>query len=89
MQCKSGKESGWKWGEGGHCYTGKDAKKHAMKQGMAVEGPENFKKMMKDHASADEEFQLMAEVYAETCLVGSNRYIDGVKEHLSSKANDK
>jgi hypothetical protein len=37
--------SGWRWGQKGKCYKGKDAKKRAIKQGLAVEGPENFKKV--------------------------------------------
>jgi len=34
--------NGWKWGKQGHCYTGPGAKKKAIKQGLAIEGPEKF-----------------------------------------------
>jgi len=36
----SGK-SGYKWGDSGKCYR---SKKKAIKQGIAIEGPKNFKK---------------------------------------------
>jgi hypothetical protein len=35
-KCQSGGKSGWKYGDTGKCYTGKDAKKKAIKQGLAV-----------------------------------------------------
>lgn len=35
-------EEGWKWGLEGKCYTGKDAKQKAIRQGVAIEGPEKF-----------------------------------------------
>ena len=41
-KCSSDGESGYKWGNKGTCYTGKDAKKNAIKQGIAIEGPEKF-----------------------------------------------
>jgi hypothetical protein len=34
--CKVGKKSGFQWGKSGKCYTGKNAKKKAIKQGLAV-----------------------------------------------------
>jgi hypothetical protein len=41
-KCSSGGKSGWKWGSSGKCYTGPGAKKKAIKQGVAIEGPEKF-----------------------------------------------
>lgn len=49
MTCSEGGKPGYKWGEGGHCYTYTagseasklDAKKSAIRQGMAIE-PEHF-----------------------------------------------
>ena len=35
-------DNGWKWGSEGKCYTGKDAKQKAIRQGVAIEGPEKF-----------------------------------------------
>lgn len=35
-KCQSKGKSGWKYGDSGKCYTGKDAKKKAIKQGLAV-----------------------------------------------------
>ena len=45
--CSENNESGWKWGDQGKCYTGKDAKKKALKQGVAIEGPKKFSEMAK------------------------------------------
>ena len=36
-QCNIKGRPGWKWGDSGKCYTGKDAKKKALKQGVAIE----------------------------------------------------
>lgn len=44
--CSVNGKSGWKWGDSGHCYPGKAGKIKAIKQGVAIEGPANFKKMM-------------------------------------------
>ena len=44
-RCSENKESGWKWGDSGKCYTGRDAKKKAIKQGVAIEGPKKFQQM--------------------------------------------
>lgn len=45
-QCSDGGQSGYKWGDSGHCYTGPDAKKKAIKQGLSYEGPEGVKKAL-------------------------------------------
>ena len=37
MRCTKDGESGWKFGESGHCYTGEGAKEKAAKQGQAIE----------------------------------------------------
>lgn len=42
-KCKKGGKSGWKWGDSGACYVGPGAKKKAIKQGIAIEGPKKFK----------------------------------------------
>jgi len=41
-RCSNDGKSGYKWGDKGNCYTGKDAKKKAIRQGVAIEGPEKF-----------------------------------------------
>lgn len=43
---------GWKWGDSGKCYTGKDAKKNAIKQGLAI-SPEEFKQKASTIAEID------------------------------------
>lgn len=42
MPLKRCGNKGWKWGNSGHCYEGKEGKKMAIKQGIAIEGPEKF-----------------------------------------------
>ena len=46
-KCMKDGKSGWKWGDSGKCYTGPDAKKKALAQGLAIEGPEKFAKLVK------------------------------------------
>lgn len=46
-KCSEDKKSGWKWGDSGKCYTGPEGKKQAIKQGVAIEGPEKFSKKVK------------------------------------------
>ena len=41
-RCTTDNKSGYKWGNEGKCYTGPNAKKEAIKQGLAIEGPEKF-----------------------------------------------
>jgi len=41
-KCTENQKSGYKWGNEGKCFTGPDAKKKAIKQGVAIEGPEKF-----------------------------------------------
>jgi hypothetical protein len=63
MKCTENGKSGWRWGSQGHCYTGPTGKKKAIKQGLAVEGPENFKKVMKSEGQYEEALQELS--YAE------------------------
>ena len=42
QKCVVDGKNGWQWGAEGKCYTGRDAKKQAVKQGIAIEGPEKF-----------------------------------------------
>lgn len=37
-ECTSNGESGWKWGDAGHCYTGAGAKEKAIQQALAIGG---------------------------------------------------
>ena len=56
--CSENGKNGWKWGDEGKCYTGKDGKKQAIKQGIAIEGPEKFNKMTKSQSYEDLYVQL-------------------------------
>jgi hypothetical protein len=82
--CSVNNKPGYKWGNGGHCYTyapndaesRKEAKKKAIKQGVAIEGPEKFKKIMEAEGSeyirdlleddelTDQEFECVASTYS-------------------------
>ena len=42
QKCVVDGKKGWQWGSEGKCYTGRAAKKQAVKQGIAIEGPERF-----------------------------------------------
>lgn len=37
-KCQINGKQGYKWGDEGKCYTGPDAKKKAIAQGIAIEG---------------------------------------------------
>jgi hypothetical protein len=45
-KCSKDGKSGWKFGDQGACYTGRDGRKQAIKQGLAILGPEKFKEHM-------------------------------------------
>lgn len=36
-KCQKNSKSGWKWGDQGTCYTGKNARQKALMQGRAIE----------------------------------------------------
>lgn len=38
-RCTRNGKRGWKWGDAGKCYIGTGAKKRAIKQGVAIDGP--------------------------------------------------
>ena len=40
-RCRKNGKAGWKWGDSGYCYTGKDAKKKAMRQARAIMASKN------------------------------------------------
>lgn len=56
--CSDGGKDGWKWGDEGKCYTGKEGKKQAIKQGISIEGPEKFAKIMRSQSHEDLYLQL-------------------------------
>lgn len=56
--CSENGKNGWKWGDQGKCYIGKDAKKQAIRQGISIEGPEKFAKIMKSQSHEDLYMQL-------------------------------
>ena len=42
QKCTVDGKSGWQYGAQGKCYTGPNAKKDAIKQGISIDGPEKF-----------------------------------------------
>jgi len=65
-KCSESGKSGWKWGDKGKCYIGKDGKKKALKQGVAIEGPEKFQQMassLEDPLTADELETIVSSMY--------------------------
>jgi hypothetical protein len=93
--CAGGK--GWQYGNAGKCYTGKDAKKKAIKQGIAEMGPEKFKEEMAKasiDANADLESVLdeMVAYGAEALVVEPdlrNPAQQAVLAYISKKERDK
>lgn len=71
-RCSNNGKSGWKWGNEGHCYTGPGAKKKAIAQGIAIEGPKKFATI----AATLEDQDLVQEVLREyrLSLPGEYRY---------------
>ena len=57
-KCFENGKDGWKWGDEGKCYTGKESKKEAIRQGISIEGPEKFSKIMKSQSYEDLYLQL-------------------------------
>jgi len=45
QNCTDSGKSGWRWGKSGKCYTGRDGKKKAIRQGISIEGPEKFQQI--------------------------------------------
>lgn len=62
-KCSKNGKSGYKWGDEGKCYTGKDAKVRAAKQGIAIHGPDEFAKIMKADAGELTEEELLQALY--------------------------
>ena len=47
-KCTVDGKAGYQWGDAGKCYTGPGAKKQAIRQGVAIEGPKKFSQMAYD-----------------------------------------
>lgn len=64
-KCTNNGSSGWRWGDSGKCYTGPNGKKQAIKQGIAVEGPDKFAakaKEFEEPITTDELAEVLAEL---------------------------
>ena len=53
-QCTKDGKSGFSWGHG-TCFTGPNGKKKAIKVGLAIEGPDKFKKIMESEGIIKED----------------------------------
>lgn len=45
-KCQKNKQKGLKYGDSGHCYTGKDAREKAGKQARAIKANQNKRKKL-------------------------------------------
>lgn len=44
MRCQKNGRPGWKWGESGTCYTGRNAKERALEQMRAIKARQKDRK---------------------------------------------
>ena len=79
QKCVVDGKNGWQGGSEGKGYTGKDAKKQAVKQGIAVEGPEKFSEKAREAGIelSQEEIEAVAdwmyeEGYSSTAIVATS-----------------
>lgn len=63
--CREDGESGYRWGQSGTCYTGKNAQRKALKQGVAIEEDRKRRGEPSYFDSAAGEFLKLAVEYAE------------------------
>lgn len=81
---RDGVKNGWSWGDSGKCYKDKKA---AIKQGLAIEGPDKFKSMA-DVSEAELE-EALEELYLEPeNKPTGNIYFDGVLAYVSMKERE-
>ena len=68
-KCSEDKQSGWKWGDTGKCYTGKNAQQKAIKQGIAIEGPEKFQQKASQFEEnlTEEDVEFLSEYMIRKC----------------------
>lgn len=70
----------YRWGNKGKIYCGKDGKKKAIKQGIVIEGPENFKKIMETEGASLSTEDI---VFIKNML--SDKYKLAVEDYLENK----
>lgn len=94
-KCSENGKDGWKWGDQGKCYFGKDSKKQAIKQGISIEGPEKFSRIMSYQTHEDLYMQLSEDekVFANTLIslsqkVGPLDKSDGIWVGYESSENN-
>ena len=77
-KCTVDGKAGYQWGDAGKCYTGPGAKKKAIKQGVAIEGPKKFSQKAVEYniALSAEDIDVVAsfmydEGYSNTSIVAT------------------
>ena len=77
-KCTVDGKAGYQWGNEGKCYTGPGAKKKAIRQGVAVEGPKKFSQIAQTEATifSKEDIEAVAsfmyeEGYSNTSIVAT------------------
>lgn len=85
-KCNENNKSGYKWGDSGRCYTGPEGKKKAIKQGIAIEGPDKFSKKVKagEIELTEKEYEFVDDALASIGLHIGDRiaYAIDLKEYL-------
>lgn len=82
-RCTSGGKSGWKWGDSGKCYTGKDAKQKALAQATAMG---EFSKMDREELKkemTDEEWLELELRRVDVGVTESLNYAQNIKDQLN------
>ena len=79
-KCSEDKQSGWKWGDEGKCYTGPESKKKAIRQGVAIEGPEKFSQKVKagDVKFTEKDYELVDDALTQAGLGLGDRKVNHI-----------
>jgi hypothetical protein len=85
-RCTVDGKAGYQWGDAGKCYTGRDAKKKAIRQGVAVEGPEKFSRIAQLEETIFSESEVEAVADAMHDLGYDTRSITATASALRSQA---
>jgi SPP1 gp7 family putative phage head morphogenesis protein len=100
MKCTKNGQSGWKWGESGFCYIGKNAKQKAIQQALAIGGgefpeedlkrtdnPDNFKTFIKQFLLANPKKAKKRKtkwLYPTAVEIKYTKYIKGIMKNFVS-----
>jgi hypothetical protein len=69
MQCTKNGKTGWKWGEGGNCFIGTNAKQKAINQALAIGGGKMPKDLDDKNIDEDDKIQRAAKNAVNNALI--------------------